>query len=61
MQLAIMRGDDQVGLIQADTRDETHPFSSGKTGFYAGGKVTIDGDRYQVSCSIVKIAPKPLS
>jgi hypothetical protein len=34
-------------------------FSSGSVGFYAGDKVMIDGERYQVSLSVVKIGSKP--
>lgn len=44
--------------IVLDTRDESKPFSSGKTGWYGGGKVVIDGARYQVSLNVVKITPK---
>jgi len=35
---------------------KTMLFSSGKKGFYAGGKVQIDGLTYQCSCSFVEIA-----
>jgi len=34
-------------------------FSTGSVGFYAGGKVVIDGERYQVSCNVIKIGSKP--
>lgn len=35
-------------------------FKSGSTGYFAGGKLQgEDGDRYQVSCSIVLIGSKP--
>lgn len=35
-------------------------FSSGRRGFYAGDKTVVDGVRYQVSLSIVKIGtPDP--
>ena len=35
-------------------------FKSGSTGFWAGGKLDLpDGERYQVSCSIVRIGSKP--
>jgi hypothetical protein len=43
-----------VDLV-ADDRGKNHPFSSGKLGYYAGGKVVMDGKRYQVSMSIVEI------
>jgi hypothetical protein len=45
----------ELVTLPADTRDASRPFSSGGTGFYAGGKVIIDGERYQVSCSVVKV------
>lgn len=35
-------------------------FSSGSDGYFLGDKVVFDnGDRYQVSCSIVRIGSKP--
>jgi|WetSurMetagenome_2_1015567.scaffolds.fasta_scaffold502854_3 hypothetical protein len=46
-----------VDLV-AENRDEKRPFSSGKFGYYAGGKIVMDGKRYQVSMSIVEITPK---
>ncbi len=49
----------EAPVLQADTRDMARPFSSGKTGFWAGGKIVIDGERYQVSCSVVKIGSGP--
>lgn len=33
-------------------------FSSGKTGFFAQGKVVIGEDRYQAQIQLVKIQPK---
>ena len=30
-------------------------FSSGKLGYFAGGKVVLDGKTYQVSCSMVEL------
>lgn len=42
-----------------EIRDENNPFKTGSKGFYAGGKVTIDGKRYQTSLSIVEIGSKP--
>ena len=38
---------------------QTKQFKSGSDGFYAGGKVEIDGTRYQVSCSVVRVGSKP--
>jgi hypothetical protein len=34
-------------------------FSTGSTGYGYYGKVEIDGERYQVSCNIVKVGSKP--
>lgn len=33
-------------------------FSTGSHGFYAGGKITVDGKRYQVSCNLVEVGTK---
>jgi hypothetical protein len=33
-------------------------FRTGSVGYWAGGKIILDGERYQVSCSIVKIGSK---
>ena len=40
-------------------KSEAKTFKSGSTGHYAGGKITIDGTKYQVSCSIVEVGSKP--
>lgn len=34
-------------------------FSTGSVGFGYYGKVEIDGERYQVSCNIVRVGSKP--
>ena len=34
-------------------------FSTGSCGYYATGKVYLDGIAYQVGCSIVEIGSKP--
>lgn len=34
-------------------------FSTGSRGYYATGKVYLDGVAYQVGCSIVEIGSKP--
>jgi len=34
-------------------------FSTGSTGYWAGGKVTLEGKVYQVSASIVLVGSKP--
>ncbi len=38
---------------------EAKTFKSGSVGFWGGGKVVFDGERYQVSLSAVKIGSKP--
>jgi hypothetical protein len=48
-----------IDHLRFSVRDDNNPFSSGKTGFYAGGKIVLDGADYQVSCSVVKIVRKP--
>jgi hypothetical protein len=37
---------------------EVKTFQSGKTGFYAQGKITVDGERYQSQIMLVKIEKK---
>lgn len=44
---------------QARSRATNNQFSTGSEGYYAGGKLEIDGERYQVTCSIVRIGSKP--
>lgn len=34
-------------------------FSTGSIGFWAGGKVELNGKKYQISCNIVEIGSKP--
>jgi hypothetical protein len=34
-------------------------FSTGSTGYYAGGKLVVDGKRYQVSLNVIEIGSKP--
>lgn len=41
-----------------DTRDASDPFKSGKTGFGTYGKVEANGERFQLSFNLVKIAAK---
>lgn len=50
--LVVKIGDEK---LTADART----FKTGSTGYWAGGKVTLAGARYQVSVSIVKIGSKP--
>jgi hypothetical protein len=47
-----------LDMLSLERRGESNPFKSGSIGFYAGGKVLIDGVRYQVSCSIVEVGTK---
>jgi len=46
-------------VLEADKRDAERPFKSGSRGWFASGKITLDGKRYQVSCSVVEIGSKP--
>ena len=34
-------------------------FSTGSLGFWAGGKIELNGKRYQISANIVEIGSKP--
>ena len=38
---------------------EAKTFSSGSQGFHAGGKVLIDGEKYQASFILTRIDSKP--
>ena len=40
-------------------RAEPRVFNTGSTLYFASGKVTLDGVKYQVSCNVVKIESKP--
>ena len=41
-----------------DLTAQAKEFSTGSTGFWAGGKIEVNGKRYQVSCNIVEIGSK---
>lgn len=43
-------------VTKRDGTIKTMAFSSGKHGFYAGGKIVLDGITYQCSASFVQIA-----
>ncbi len=43
-----------VGVLSASAKD----FKTGSKGFYANGKIEIDGKRYQVQLQIVEIGSK---
>lgn len=45
----------QVGGLTFQIRDKSRPFSSGKHGFYLGGKLMIGGKMHQLSCSMVEL------
>jgi hypothetical protein len=44
-----------LGLMTAAPKD----FKTGSKGFYANGKVEIDGKRYQAQIQLVEIGSKP--
>ena len=44
-----------LGLLTATPKD----FKTGSRGFYAMGKVEIDGKRYQTQIQLVEIGSKP--
>ena len=44
-----------IGTLAAPPKD----FKTGSKGFYANGKVEIDGKRYQVQVQLVEIGSKP--
>ncbi len=45
----------QVGTMTAPPKQ----FKTGSRGFYANGKLEIDGKRYQVQVQLVEIGSKP--
>jgi hypothetical protein len=49
--------DEAVAALSAFAEDGLRPktFASGKTGFYANGKVEIGGQRYQVQAQAVRL------
>lgn len=49
---------DPTGKTLSREDADARTFSSGKTGFGAYGKVTVNGERYQLSFNLVKIVPK---
>jgi len=49
--------DIKVGTEKLSAEHRT--FKTGSVGYWAGGKVTLNGKRYQVSISIVEIGSKP--
>lgn len=48
---------EKVNVILLDNL-ASKTFASGKTGFYANGKITINGKRYQSQIMLVEIAEK---
>lgn len=44
-----------LDMLQANPKN----FKTGSTGYYAGGKIVLDGKRYQVSVSVVEVGSKP--
>lgn len=48
-----------VSIGDNDVLATAKTFSTGSTGFYFGDKVNIDGNKYQVTCSIILIGSKP--
>jgi hypothetical protein len=52
-----MKTDDgkALGTMMAPPKD----FKTGSKGFYANGKMEIDGKRYQVQIQLVEIGSKP--
>ena len=53
---------DDNGNVLGNIEANPKKFSSGSTGFYANGKVTLDdGSKYQLGCQITLIGSKPKS
>jgi hypothetical protein len=53
-----------LGMVDATSRGESKPFSSGSAGYYVNGKMSLpsvidgEGKTHQISCSIVEIGTK---
>jgi len=45
-------------VIKRNGETKVMAFKSGKHGYFAGGKVMLDGKTYQLSCSIVELSNK---
>ena len=65
VRLVIQDDDGKVlGMVDATARGKDRPFSSGSTGYYVNGKVSlpsvVDGEvkNHQISCSMVEIGTK---
>lgn len=43
-------------VIKRNGERKVMRFSSGKLGYFGGGKITLDGKTYQVSCSMVELS-----
>ena len=54
--VTVANGDQPCAIEFAPRRT----FKSGSAGYFAGGKIEVDGLRYQMSCSIVEIGSKPV-
>jgi hypothetical protein len=54
---AELKGDDGklIGVLTAAPKD----FKTGSRGFFANGKMEIEGKRYQVQIQLVEIGSKP--
>jgi hypothetical protein len=48
----------ELAISQLVNQLETKQFNSGKTGYYAQGKVNLNGERYQSQIMLVKIEKK---
>lgn len=50
-----MKAEVVVSIEGDEVRCPMRTFSSGKKGYGRYGKILIDGERYQVSCNIIKL------
>jgi hypothetical protein len=44
-----------IGTMYADEKE----FKTGSKGYWAGGKLVVDGKKYQASCTLVEIGSGP--
>lgn len=58
-EVVLIVDDDTELRLPATARDENHLFRTDSAGYSATGKVSINGNRFQVNVNIVKLGSKP--
>jgi hypothetical protein len=58
VQVVIRVDGEDVAIQNMDRRGPGHPFNSGSVGFYAGGKVSVEGFNHQLSMTLTQVGTK---